>query len=135
MTETKNKQQLRQPPKKKWHGPCIYKIREVTSPLHKEFRGYRMLVAIPNMNGHEAFSDTPAPSFTRAYLLFQSSDYNGSEIQAKVQQHITWLKNRGFTTVEDADTYKERMLQEMSKGHLRDQHETDILDLTEALSQ
>lgn len=104
---------------KKWHGACIYKIREVTSPTHKEFRGFRFMVAVPNMNGHKPYSSEPAASFARAYLLFQSSDYDGQELDKKVQAHIRWLLNRGFSQVEPAEVFEARMLIEMSKGKTR----------------
>lgn len=103
-------------PNRKWHGPCIYRVREVQSPLQKVHRGFRFEVAVPNMNGHKAYSSTPAPSFTRSYLLFVSSDWNTEEVQQKTLGAIQFLKNRGFDKVEPSDVYGERMLLEMSKG-------------------
>lgn len=103
-------------PIKKWHGNCIYKIREVNSPLQKNFRGFRMVVAVPNMNGHKPFSSEPAASFTRSYLLFQSSDWGIAELEQKTQGAIRFLLNRGFTKVEPAEVFEERMKTEMAKG-------------------
>lgn len=103
-------------PGRKWHGQAIYKIREVLSPLHKDHRGFRLIVAVPNMQGHDAFSSRPAPSFARSFLLFQSSDYNLEEMQTKLKLHIRWLLNRGYDKVEPSETYQERMLTEMAKG-------------------
>lgn len=102
--------------KQKWHGACIYKVREVQSPIHKQFRGFRFLVAVPNMNGHKPFSQEPAASFTRAYLLFQSSDWNLNELERKTKGAIQFLLNRGFSKVEPAEQYEERVLAEMRKS-------------------
>lgn len=96
-------------PRKKWHGTCIYKIREVTSPLHKTFRGFRFIVAVPNMQGHKPFTNEPAASFSRQFLLFQSSDWNFEELEQKVKGAILFLINRGFEKVEPAQDYEARM--------------------------
>lgn len=103
-------------PNRKWHGPCIYRVREVLSPLQKKFRGFRFEVAVPNMDGHKPFSDTPAPSFSRSRMLFTSSDWNSDELDRQVQGAILFLTNRGFDKVEEASAYAERMLLEMLKG-------------------
>lgn len=125
MTTTTKKDPNRIATTRKWHGPCIYKIREVLSPIHKNSNGFRMVVAVPNMNGHKPFSEEPAPSFTKAYLLFQSSDYNMAEVQTKVEQHIRWLINRGFTSVESSEVYAARQLIEMTKNHTTTHKERD----------
>jgi hypothetical protein len=100
----------------KYHGHCIYKIREVVSPLHKEFRGFRLVVAVPNMNGHKPFSNESAPSFARSYMLFQSSDYSGQEMELKLKMHVQFLINRGFTLVEESEVYAERQRLNMAKS-------------------
>lgn len=102
----------------KWHGPCIYRVREVLSPHGKTFRGFRFVVAVPNMNGHKPFSNEPAASFSRQHLLFQSSDWSLEELEKKTKGAIQFLLNRGFTTVESSDTYEERVLKEMRKGKI-----------------
>jgi hypothetical protein len=114
-TNTNTKAGLRKPGRK-WHGECIYKVREISSPIHKDFRGLRLVVAIPNMAGHKAFSSTPAPSFNKGYLLFQSSDYNSDDLQTKLPQHIRWLLKRGFEKVTPAEEFEARMLVEMTKS-------------------
>lgn len=99
-------------------GICIYKIRETNSPLHKEHRGFRMVVAVPNMQGHKAFSSTPAASFAKSFMLFQSSDYSIDEVQKKVEEHIRWLKNKkGFIEVVPAEEYELRMELLMAKNN------------------
>lgn len=103
-------------PNRKWHGPCIYRVREVQSPLQKVHRGFRFEVAVPNMDGHKPFTNTPAPSFSRSRLLFVSSDWNLNEVEQKTLGAIQFLYNRGFDKVESSDMYGERMLLEMSKG-------------------
>jgi len=94
-------------------GPCIYKVREVYSPIMEEFRGNRILVAIPNMEGRKPFSGTPCPSFAKTYLLFQSSDYEDYEVQKALERVIKELYARGFALVEDFESYQQRMLVKM----------------------
>jgi len=94
-------------------GPCIYKVRDVYSPIMEEFRGCRVLVAIPNMEGRKPFSTTPCPSWTRSFLLFQSSDYEPYEVDKMLDRIVTELRERGFDPVEDYETYQERMLRLM----------------------
>lgn len=104
--------------KQKWHGACIYKVREVLSPHGKLFRGFRFIVAVPNMNGHKPFSNETAASFSRSHLLFQSSDWSLEELEQKTKGAIQFLLNRGFTSVEHADVYEVRVRTEMSKGRI-----------------
>lgn len=117
-------------PRKKWHGDCIYRIREVTSPIHKQFKGYRLEVAVPNMNGHKAYSSEPAPSFSRAHLLFQSSDWGVHEVEQKATASIMWLENRGFEKVEPAEIYSSRMLLQMSKRSNKHNQSEDEYDFS-----
>ena len=112
---TDTKAPLRKPGRK-YHGECIYRVREVQSPIHKDFRGLRFQVAIPNMRGHKPFSSDPAPSFGKGYLILQSSDYNPEDIEQKTKEHIRWLRNRGFSQVTPAEEFELRMLREMSKS-------------------
>lgn len=102
---------------KKWHGPCIYKVQEKCSPHSKTFVGFRMIVAVPNMNGHEPFGSEPAPSFAKAFQLFIGSDWTVEEVEGKVKGAIKWLLNRGFDSVEPAEVYAQRMRLAMAKGN------------------
>ena len=102
----------------KWSGPCIYKIREVKSPIQGIFRGYRILVAVPNMDGNRPFQSIPAASFMRSYLIFQTSDYTPEEILDKERAVVKELHRRGFTKVELSLEYEIRMLRQM--GYLVD---------------
>lgn len=99
--------------KKRWTGSCIYKVRELYSPIMREFRGLRILVAVPNMDGRVPFKDIPAPSFNRAYMIFMSSDYDPSEVEEKLAEHIKWLRSQGFEKIEEAGEYQARMLLQM----------------------
>ena len=114
MTDSDTVQVRREPPvlriiKKKWHGPCIYKIREVKSPIHEEFRGFRILIAVPNMAAIVPYKGIPAPSFQPRYLIMQSSDLLPEEADAYLQKVLDWLKQRGFVSVEHADDYADRI--------------------------
>lgn len=98
---------------RRWSGTCIYKVREVKSPYHQVFRGNRILVALPNMEGRKPFDGTPAPSFLQPFLIFQTSDYLDNEVSAATELLIRELKRRGFQQVEHADEYAGRMLRRM----------------------
>lgn len=99
--------------RRKWSGPCIYKVREVKSPYHQVFRGSRILVALPNMEGHKPFTSVPAPTFIRPYLIFQTSDYADQDLGKALELLLRELERRGFTKVESAEDYTLRMLSVM----------------------
>ena len=101
--------------KVRWAGSCIIKVREVKSPYHQVFRGNRILVALPNMEGRKPFSSQPAPSFLRPYLIFQTSDYTDQDLVPALDLLKSELLRRGFTSVEDHEDYTARMLVRM--GH------------------
>jgi hypothetical protein len=96
--------------KKRYVGPCIYKIRHVKSPIQEVERGWRILVAVPNMDGTKPYKSTPCAMFTSKYLIMLSSDYCDYEIGAMEQAVIRYLRNRGFNPVEEAEAYEERMM-------------------------
>jgi hypothetical protein len=98
----------------RWAGPCIYKVREVKSPYHQVFRGNRILVALPNMEGRRPFTDQPAPSFLRPYLIFQTSDYIDRDLPRALDLLRAELLRRGFTSVEESEEYTARMMVRMS---------------------
>ena len=54
---------------------CILTVREIKSPIMGTFRGYRILVAIPNSAGHKATTSEPAPSFDKTFLIATFGDY------------------------------------------------------------
>jgi len=98
---------------RQWTGPCIYKVREVKSPYQQVFRGNRILIALPNMEGRKPFVGTPAPSFLRPYLIFQTSDYIDRDLPKALELLLQELRRRGFSRIETADDYTERMLRAM----------------------
>lgn len=80
---------------------CLVKIREMKSPYHSEFRGYRVVVATPNWAGHKPFSSEVAPSFDRPYLIVQFGDYEDlgtlEVVRPRIDQELT---RRGFEIIE-----------------------------------
>lgn len=94
-------------------GGCIYKVKEVYSPYMEVFRGFRILVATPNMDGRIPFKDVPAPSFMRPYLIFQTSDYTEQDVGKAEELLVADLRLRGFIRVEDVESYQTRMLLRM----------------------
>lgn len=97
------------PKPKQSPGPCIYKIKETRRPISQELLGYRILVAVPNMDGHEMFSSTPAPSFAPKYLVYESSDYGESELRAQLVRIFKHLITAGYTDIEDAERYADKV--------------------------
>jgi hypothetical protein len=89
-------------------GPCIYKVRKVKSPYQGVFRGYRIVVAWPNMAGHRPFSDEKAPSFDKPWLLVSFGDYEDADtMYAALQKVPAEMKKRGYTSANYIETSKE----------------------------
>lgn len=77
---------------------AYYKVREITSPIREEFRGFRVVVAWPNLAGHKPFSNDPAPSFQKPYLMYIFGDYESYEVVTQKLPGIKkWLYQKGFT--------------------------------------
>lgn len=66
-------------------GKALYRVRELESPIHKEFRGLRVEVTLPNMAGQKPFSDITVPSFDRPYFVCMFGDYETWEAL-----HMKW---------------------------------------------
>lgn len=93
-----------------FQGTCIIRIHEVTSPYHHEVRGYRVQVAVPNIDGFKPFSDRPTVSFRPKYLILQSSDLENSSVAAeKYEQSTKWLRRKGFTSVLSVEEYLDKI--------------------------
>ncbi len=88
---------------------CIYKIKEVFKPYEGTFRCYRILVALPNMDGNKPYKRIPAPSFARKYLLFETLDIQPKHVERIEAKVIKELRARGFTKIELVELYEERM--------------------------
>lgn len=67
---------------------CLVKIKEVKSPYHKDWRGFRILVAHCNMDGHKPFSKASAPAFHGHYLIVQFGDYETSDALDKALKQL-----------------------------------------------
>lgn len=78
---------------------CIVKVKELHSPYMKDWRGYRILVAHCNMDGHKPFSKEPAPRFDGQYLIAQFGDYEDtSSLDRALRILPKELTRRGFET-------------------------------------
>jgi hypothetical protein len=53
--------------------PLILKVTEVLSPVREEFRGYRILAAVPNLSGNSF--GRAVPSFQKPWLSHQFGDF------------------------------------------------------------
>lgn len=83
---------------------CIVRIKEVKSPYRREWRGYRIQVAVPNQCGHKAFSSEPAPSFDPPYLVVQFGDYEDFlSLDKALTKLPAELKRRRFTSYDMID--------------------------------
>lgn len=78
----------------------MVKVREMKSPYHEVFRGFRVVVATPNWAGHKPFSNEVAPSFDKPYLVVQFGDYEDTEMLGLAKPRIEMeLRRRGFQTI------------------------------------
>lgn len=83
---------------------CLVKVKEQKSPYMKDWRGYRILVAHCNMDGHKPFSKEPAPRFDGQYLIVQFGDYEDFvSLDRALKQVPKELKRRGFDTYDMID--------------------------------
>lgn len=82
-------------------GKAIYRVREIRSPIHREYRGLRIEVALPNWAGQRPFSDVPCPSFDKPYFICRFGDYENWEYLNRKWPSI-WraLQRMGFESVE-----------------------------------
>lgn len=81
--------------------PTTYLLKVATkrSPYMQQFRGYRILCAVPNMAGHKPFSSEPAPSFDRPYALVQFGDFaDDADLNAALAKVPKEMELRGFNT-------------------------------------
>jgi len=95
--------------RKRYYGPAIYKVQEVHEPYSGQYKCLRFLVAIPNMEGTKPYTNEPAPSFRKGYLLYQSSDFHDKDRDRIVEGVIRLFLKSGFTVMEEVDDFKERM--------------------------
>jgi hypothetical protein len=114
-------------------GKCIYKIRKIKSPYLGVFRGYRIVVAWPNMAGHKPFKSDKAPSFEKPYLLVSFGDYEDEEALQKVLPKVPQeMKRRGFNECLLLETSKQEQEDEADEyAHIPhkvfDQAEEDLM--------
>lgn len=103
-------------------GPVIFKIREVRRPISQEVIGYRVLVGVPNMDGHEPFSTLPAPSFAKKYLIYESSDFGETEVRVQLKRVLAHLMKAGYTKIQYHEEYAEEMRQRSAYNLNESQH-------------
>lgn len=89
-------------------GKAIYRVKEVKSPIHQQFRGLRIDIATPNMAGHKPFSDQACPSFDKPYFICYFGYYESWEYLNRKWPSI-WraLQRMGFTQVEQIQSEDE----------------------------
>lgn len=93
-------------------GKALYRVREVTSPIHKVFRGLRIEVALPNMVGRKPFTDTVCPSFDKPYFICRFGDYETWEYLHKKWPAICRaIFAMGFTEIQEYKPTKEEQEQ------------------------
>jgi hypothetical protein len=109
--------------RKRYYGPAIYKVQEVNEPYSGQYKCLRLLIAIPNMEGTKPYTNEPAPSFRKGYLLYQSSDFHDKDRDRIVAAVLSLFLRSGFTVVEDVDDFRERMLVLMTPS--RTEHKTN----------
>jgi hypothetical protein len=81
-------------------GKAIYRVRELESPIHKEFRGLRVEITLPNMAGRKPFSDVVVPSFDKPYFVCHFGDYETWEaLHAKWPAICKAIYRQGFTEI------------------------------------
>lgn len=71
------------------HEVLVLHVREVHSPYMDELRGYRVLVAVPNLQGHK-FNGQRTVLFAKPYLVYESLDLTFDD----VAKHSTELNAR-----------------------------------------
>lgn len=112
--------------RKRRYGPAIYKVQEVNEPYSGQYKCLRLLVAIPNMEGTKPYTNEPAPSFRKGFLLYQSSDFHDKDRDRIVKGVVDLFLRSGFTVMEEVDGFKERMAHLMIP--FRTEHKTEEED-------
>jgi len=79
---------------------CIFKVQAMQSPISQTPRGLRLLVALPNMAGHEGFSGKPAPSFESPYFVTFFGDYTDAvDLLTRFPAVLQTIKRMGFDDI------------------------------------
>lgn len=94
---------------KKYYGPAIYKVQEVTYPYSGQYKCLRLLIGIPNMEGTKPFTNVPCASFRKGYLLYQSSDFHSTDQDRVVPAILKLFRKAGFESMEPHHEFEERM--------------------------
>ena len=97
--------------KHNWNEGCIYKVKDVKTPYSGHFVCNRIAVAVPNMDGVKPFTNQPAPSFSRKYLLYETLDIKPHQVDDVVQKVLKELRQMGFTKIEEVNEYTARMIE------------------------
>lgn len=110
-------------------GKALYKVREVESPIHHQFRGLRIEVAIPNMAGQKPFTSIPMPSFDKPYFVCRFGDYESWPVlTAKWPSIVEALRRMGFT---DFQEIKAEQYRDDDRNHNTPTHDIAGIDTDE----
>jgi len=75
---------------------CSIRVRELRSPIMGEFRGFRVLAAIPN-SAARSFTGEPCTSYEKPFLLTVFGDYTTmDEVKANFVRILLTLDRAGF---------------------------------------
>jgi hypothetical protein len=80
---------------------CLFKVQEINSPIMGDFRGLRVVVALPNKAGRNPFNGKPCPSFEKPYRVALFGDYiDGAAMMDRLPNIIKAITKMGFDKIE-----------------------------------
>lgn len=94
------------------HEVLVIKVRENNSPIMSEFRGYRILVAVPNLQGTK-FNGGRTVNFNKPYLVHESLDLTIDDVPKYSAELKVRFKDCVFVTadvVEQLEIYAGNIL-------------------------
>lgn len=80
---------------------CILKIQTIESPVMGDYRGLRVVVALPNKAGYNMLAQKHVPSFEKPYRLAVFGDFvDGADVLANMDKVIKKVHKMGFKDIE-----------------------------------
>lgn len=80
---------------------CILKIQTIESPIMRDFRGLRVLVALPNLAGFNPLSGKRVPSFEKPFRLAVFGDFiDTADVLANMGEVAKKIRRMGFAEIE-----------------------------------